>query len=842
MTRAANRLAVIGAAALAVAAGGSQFIATAKDSTAKTDAVNCVPPATVQRYEPVPGGFAIANGGAQFSRPLYGWHGDDNEDRPKRSMMLAGDRPEVALKIAKGMRMEPNIRGVLRFGDGTEDVRFRYVWGRAEYELVGKGGVKMVRSAQSDGLIVETAGDVPHAFDGEWMLAGQDVRDGRKYYDFERKGMERKHPGATVAEMFDAATDRVERIARTIEIKTPDPVLDSLLPCQLVAADAMFEGRIICHGVTTWRMPYAGWRGAYACLATGWSERFKENARLYFKAQKPDGRIPCQPKRDDVCNMNEVFVDAVMRYWRWSGDDAFLRECAYDGVKRHLEWMEANMKVPGEELFENWLDAWNTDNKWCNGGAGTIASSYTAFAYRTMAEAAERLGKPEDAAHFATRAKAIEGAIRSRLWNEADGVWGEYRERFGLGRLVPCPDLSTVYTAIDGLEPDLARNRSAVRWVAENVPVHSTADGAQLLYSSNRLPMFYSSCGRYQNEVFHWALACYQADEPELGWRHLHDAAALSVRGLSCGPGATFYDLDFDLSPRMGHDFSDSIGTFLRAIVEGVFGIRNGKAGAPSFPDSWNEASIKMPGVSFHWKREAEFVDLSAFYNQNLRTLHARSYSPRIKRFAWLKGGERTLMANGRSQWERHEVVDNRKWPKDWCVPKKLDWPGDGILKTEYGADFALGGANASNAVFTALYDQFPDEVSIPLTGKAEKIALLTVLSTNPNVAWLEAAAITVEYADGTSASLSLLPPDNCDDWLSYSHGQWTYLDPEKDCHPYAIHGRPVMFGEIAHGNVHTMALDPSKELKSLRFACRGTETLAGLLGATLYRSRPKEL
>ena len=62
-------------------------------------------PAAVQRYEPVPGGFAIANGGAQFSRPLYGWHGDDNEDRPKRSMMLAGDRPEVALKIAKGMRM-----------------------------------------------------------------------------------------------------------------------------------------------------------------------------------------------------------------------------------------------------------------------------------------------------------------------------------------------------------------------------------------------------------------------------------------------------------------------------------------------------------------------------------------------------------------------------------------------------------------------------------------------------------------------------------------------------------------------------------------------------------------
>ena len=95
----------------------------------------------------------------------------------------------MALKVFRGYRIDEKVRGVLQFGDGTEDVEYRYVWGRAEYDIRGKGTVKMVRSAQSDGLVVETAGDLPPKFDGEWTLAAKGERGGRTYYDFERKGM-----------------------------------------------------------------------------------------------------------------------------------------------------------------------------------------------------------------------------------------------------------------------------------------------------------------------------------------------------------------------------------------------------------------------------------------------------------------------------------------------------------------------------------------------------------------------------------------------------------------------------------------------------------------------------
>ena len=93
----------------------------------------------IAAYAQVPGGYAIHNGNGELNRPLYGWHGDDRELNPCKSLPWTSDRPKVALKVFRGYRIDNKVRGVLQFGDGTEDVEYRYVWGRAEYDLKESG-------------------------------------------------------------------------------------------------------------------------------------------------------------------------------------------------------------------------------------------------------------------------------------------------------------------------------------------------------------------------------------------------------------------------------------------------------------------------------------------------------------------------------------------------------------------------------------------------------------------------------------------------------------------------------------------------------------------------------
>ena len=127
--------------------------------------------------------------------------------------------------------------------------------------------------------------------------------------------------------------------------------------------------------------------------------------------------------------------------------------------------------------------------------------------------------------------------------------------------------------------------------------------------------------------------------------------------------------------------------------------------------------------------------------------------------------------------------------------------------------------------MFTSLYDQLPAMRTIPLSGKGTKIAFLVAVSTNPNIAWTEAARITVTYADGVSESVLLVPPDNCDDWLNYGQGN-----------PYHLKGEHIQLAGRAHVNVIAIPLEPSKELSKATIECRATETLAGIAAATLCK------
>ena len=825
-----------------------------------------------QRYTPVPGGFEITDGQAEFMRPLYGSHAADNPRKPNRNYICTGDRPRVRLGRHPVVFRPRDVmdEGVLEFGRDLPGVTFRYVEGRAEYAFANGARVTLVQNVQTDGLLAEVSGDVPHAFTGAWRLRATAERGGRRYLQFGRAD---EKPLADPAVAFDASTAQLRRLASAVRVKTPDPLLDSAVACLCVAADALFEDGFVTHGASAWHRVWCGWRGIYTPVTLGRIADFKKNAKAYFAAQHKDGRLPCCPWQAAGYHMCEVFVDSLMLYWDATGDVGFFRdEGGYAAVKRHLGWLESVIGVPDANLYENWLNAWNTDNKWCNGGAATIASAYAYRAYATMARIAAKLGETADAATFDAKAKAIRADAERLLFDETAGTWGEFRERFGEGRLVACPDTSSVYTPIDmGLSsPD--RSRRALLWAERHIP-SVFADGAAMLYSSNKLPLFFGTCGLYPQETVNFAHAWFLAGENELGWRHFRDVLGVVARGTEAGPGVIAMQTDENLCNFTHRDFGDPIGVILRATVEGVFGIHlaagEGRATiAPGFPSAWNEAEIETPYLSYCWTRaggvevtknpqnlkvtvkmpkptligaaqpkphrawgapkgegtravagRSEPVALNALFNRSLRTLHTGSYGFERAKFS-------ALRQDGRSTWEQVYAISD--WSADrhrHHVPEKLDWPATGSVRTVSGTTFRLGPAEGANGAFCGRCEKLPDALTVPLAGKARGVAFLLALSTHPNLDWIEALRATVTYADGGRETLALVPPDNCDDWINYSQR-----------YPYHLTGEHVMLGTWAHANALTVTTDPARELKSFELKCLSGETIGGLLAVTVVR------
>ncbi len=155
----------------------------------------------------------------------------------------------------------------------------------------------------------------------------------------------------------------------------------------------------------------------------------------------------------------------------------------------------------------------------------------------------------------------------------------------------------------------------------------------------------------------------------------------------------------------------------------------------------------------------------------------------------------------------------------------------------------------AKNIIFTSQWHNYPEAVSLPLTGKSGRLFLLMAGSSNPMQSGIANGEIVVRYADGTSDRLPLRNPTNwwpidqdyfTDDFafrldapvpprVDLKTGRIRLLDAE------AFKGK----GGIIPGGAATvleMPLDSQKELKSLTVRALANEVVIGLMAVTLER------
>jgi hypothetical protein len=247
---------------------------------------------------------------------------------------------------------------------------------------------------------------------------------------------------------------------------------------------------------------------------------------------------------------------------------------------------------------------------------------------------------------------------------------------------------------------------------------------------------------------------------------------------------------------------------------------------------NWNVAPLQQ---------KTEMVDLSKFFNDKVTRIFKNEYvSPRPK-VPTLQ-----LPTQGIGEWTHPLITANiddkglRKLAGEkntFLLPQgiPLQTPSD-TLKP--------------NILFTSQWDNYPKELTVPLTGKASHAYLLMAGSTNPMQSRITNGAIIMTYTDGTSDTLLLRNPET---WWpieqDYYHDGYAFdINAPRPIRVHLATGRLLADadsrisknnGKKIDGGVATVLdkpLDKNKVLKDLKLQTIANDVVIGLMSVTLVR------
>ncbi len=605
---------------------------------------------------------------------MMGGRGTGNYDQNPKAAFDPSECKDTKTAFA-GNALTISGKGPTLYAVSPAPLRFT----AAHPEAVRKGPGALLAAPAGGAAVAALAAEWPDRGEIHLMLTTDkpDSKDVAAYL---------KSPGVA----FARAVAENRTLATAVVVETPDPYLDAALPGALLGYNAAWNAPSFRHGAIAWHDTYAGWRVTYGATVAGWHERAQSHMKAFYKIQHPDGRIPATLRGDQIYNMGEVLVDQALYDCGWTGDLEPLKNGGFDAIARHLAWGERFIRTP-DGLYENFLNAWNTDYKWSNGGGGAIASAYFWRANNTMAGIAGRIGK--DPSVFRKRADQLADAMRSRLWSEREGVFGEHRDSRGLKLLHESPDLSSIYTPIDvGFCTPFETYRSLRFALRRFETVAGLPRGGALIYSSEWLPDHYSTRGIYTAEILNTLLALYRIGHSEAAepFRRVIDGSFFT----GPAPGSTGYVIQPDGVHRSHTDFTDTTSMYIRNVVEGLFGVQmnapdNRIVLQPAFPREWDHASIRCPAVAYRYTWDGK--------SERLSVKTPRKLAPTIRLRA-RRAGIAKVTANGPAVTHAVEPGIGCAWITVTLLPGTesqvaVDYGDEELPKVEAPGTGAPGGA-----------------------------------------------------------------------------------------------------------------------------------------------------
>jgi hypothetical protein len=202
----------------------------------------------------------------------------------------------------------------------------------------------------------------------------------------------------------------------------------------------------------------------------------------------------------------------------------------------------------------------------------------------------------------------------------------------------------------------------------------------------------------------------------------------------------------------------------------------------------------------------------------------------------------------------------------NWCYPKVQPEINDEGLRARAGTNNSINLKNGvvlqtpstpgkDNIVFTSLWDNYPDSIAVPLTGKGKYMAAMLCGSTNHMQSQMENGQLIITYTDGSGTILSLKNPENW--WpIEQDYYEDGYAFHLKEKPPVRIH---LKSGKIYNGfapdstystlkgfsnrmieggaaTILYMKIDSSKALKSVTIKTTASEVVIGLMAITIIK------
>lgn len=198
----------------------------------------------------------------------------------------------------------------------------------------------------------------------------------------------------------------------------------------------------------------------------------------------------------------------------------------------------------------------------------------------------------------------------------------------------------------------------------------------------------------------------------------------------------------------------------------------------------------------------------------------------------------------------------------NWCYPLVQPVINDSgirskagvnsVFKLSSGLSFSTPSDTGKNIVFTSMWDNYPDSISFPISGSAAHAYFLMTGSTNPMQSQLVNGYISIQYTDGTTATLELKNPETWwpieQDYL-HNGGAFVLSQPvpprvslqtgkeiTRD-YPYStIKGFSTRAIDGGAATVLDLPLDPGKTLSRLTVRTLANDVVIGLMGVTFTK------